>query len=58
MREACGWRRGDAALRGTVQYTVETERSTGKLDFKASHQEGVYSRVLIMITGSAPHTGL
>lgn len=64
MREACGWCRGDAALRGTIQYAVETERLTGKLDFKASLQEGVYSvycaaaGVLIMITGSALHTGL
>ncbi len=56
MKGACWCCTREPALRGTVRHTAETDRLTGKLDFKASHQEGqvhsVYSTaagVLIMI---------
>lgn len=65
MREACRRCTSDPASRGTVWYTVETDRLTGKLDFKASRQEGwvhsVYcaaADMLIMKAASPLHIGL
>lgn len=49
MRQACRQCTSDPASRGTVWYTAETDRLTGKLDFKASSRRAGFIQCTVQL---------